>query len=332
MMEEQPTRNLALELVRVTEAAAMAAGRHMGKGNKEAGDQAAVDAMRTMLRRVDIDGMVVIGEGEKDKAPMLYNGEKLGTGNGPEVDIAVDPIDGTRLLAYGRSNSISTVALAERGSMYDPGPLVYMYKIAVGPEAKGQIDVEAPIPDILKAVARAKGYDVDDLTVIMLDRERHDDFARQIREAGARIRFITDGDVSGAMMTCRPESGIDVLIGIGGTPEGVLAACALKCMGGEIVGKLHPRNPEEARAAREMGYDLDRVLDTEDLVGGEEIFFAITGITDGELVEGVQYSGTGCSTHSLVMRSKTGTVREIIGTHRWDKLMAFSEIQYDRIG
>jgi fructose-1,6-bisphosphatase II len=207
-----------------------------------------------------------------------------------------------------------------------------MYKIAVGPEAKGKIDVEAPIPDILKAVARAKGYDVDDLTVIMLDRERHDDFAKQIREAGARIRFITDGDVSGAMMTCRPESGIDILIGIGGTPEGVLAASALKCMGGEIVGKLHPRNPEEAREAREMGYDLDRVLNTDDLVSGEEIFFAITGITDGELVEGVQYSGTGCTTHSLVMRSKSGTVREIIGTHRWDKLMAFSEIQYDRIG
>jgi fructose-1,6-bisphosphatase II len=332
MIDEQPTRNLALELVRVTEAAAMAAGRYMGKGDKEAGDQAAVDAMRTLLSRVDIDGIVVIGEGEKDRAPMLYNGEKLGTGKGPEVDIAVDPVDGTRLLAYGRTNSISTVALAERGAMFNPGPLVYMNKIAVGPEAKDKIDIDAPIADNLKAVAKAKGYDVDDLTVVMLDRPRHEEFARQIREAGARIRFITDGDVSGAMMACRPESGIDVLIGIGGTPEGVLAAAALKCMGGQILGKLHPRNPKEAEEARQMGYDLDRVLTTDDLCSGEEIFFALTGITDGELVEGVQYTGAGCTTHSLVMRSKTGTVREIIGTHRWDKLMAFSEIQYDRIG
>jgi fructose-1,6-bisphosphatase II len=210
--------------------------------------------------------------------------------------------------------------------------LVYMQKLAVGPEAKDTIDIDAPISDNLSAVAREKGYDIDDLTVVMLDRPRHEDFARQIREAGARIRFITDGDVSGAIMTCRPESGIDVLIGIGGTPEGVLAAAAMKCMGGQILGKLHARNPKEEEQARQMGYDLDRVLDTDDLCSGEEIFFAITGITDGELVQGVQYTGTGCTTHSLVMRSKTGTVREIIGTHRWDKLMAFSEIQYDRIG
>jgi fructose-1,6-bisphosphatase II len=328
-MKEQPSRNLALELARVTEAAALAAARFMGRGDKAAGDQAAVDAMRLVLNTIEMDGVVVVGEGEKDEAPMLYNGEKLGTGESPQVDIAVDPVDGTRLLAQGRANSISTVALAERGSMFDPGPIVYMHKIAVGPEAKGQIDIDAPITDNIKAVARAKGADVDDLTVVILDRPRHQKFIDEIRQSSARIRLITDGDVSGALMTAWPESGIDLLIGIGGTPEGVLAACALKCMEGEIQGRLYPRNEEEASLARELGYDLEKVLTIDDLVSSDEVFFSVTGITDGELVEGVKFFGTGGRTHSLVMRSQSGTVREITATHRWEKLMEYSLIPYD---
>ncbi len=328
-MKEQPSRNLALELARVTEAAALAAARHMGRGDKEAGDQAAVDAMRLVLNSIEMDGVVVVGEGEKDEAPMLYNGEKLGAGESPQVDIAVDPVDGTRLLAQGRANSISTVALAERGSMFDPGPIVYMHKIAVGPEAKGKIDIDASITDNIKVVARAKDADVDDLTVVILDRDRHQGFIDEIRQTGARIRLITDGDVSGALMTAWPESGIDLLIGIGGTPEGVLAACALKCMGGEIQGRLYPRNEEEASLARELGYDLEEVLTIDDLVNGDDIFFSVTGITDGELVEGVKFFGTGARTHSLVMRSRSGTVREITATHQWEKLMAYSKIPYD---
>jgi fructose-1,6-bisphosphatase II len=331
-MSETPSRNLALDLVRVTEAAALAAGRWMGRGQKEAGDQAAVDAMRVVLNSIDIDGVVVIGEGEKDEAPMLFNGERLGNGRGPKVDVAVDPVEGTRLLAQGRPNSVATVALAERGSMFSPGPIVYMHKIAVGPEAKGHIDITAPIVVNLNAVARAKGADVDDLTVIILDRGRHTELIEEVRKTGARIRLITDGDVAGALMTAWPEAGIDMLVGIGGTPEGVLAACALKCMNGEIQGKLYPRNEQEVNLAREMGYDLDKVLDIDDLVGSDDAFFAITGITDGELVGGVKYFGAGASTHSLVMRARTGTVREIRATHRWDQLMAVSEIQYDRIG
>jgi fructose-1,6-bisphosphatase II len=301
----------------------------MGRGDKKAGDQAAVDAMRLVLNSIEMDGVVVVGEGEKDEAPMLFNGEILGTGVSPQVDIAVDPIDGTRLLAQGRANSIATVALAERGSMFDPGPMVYMHKIAVGPEAKGKIDIDAPITDNLKAVARAKDADVDDLTVVILDRPRHQEFINEIRRSGARIRLITDGDVSGALMTAWPESGIDLLIGIGGTPEGVLAASALKCMEGEIQGRLYPRNKEEASLAREMGYDLEKVLTIDDLVGGDEVFFSVTGITDGELVEGVKFFGTGARTHSLVMRAQSGTVREITSTHRWEKLMAYSLIPYD---
>ncbi len=327
---DQPSRNLALDLVRVTEAAAMAAGRHMGRGDKEGGDAAAVDAMRFMLSSVDIDGVVVIGEGEKDEAPMLFNGEMLGTGNGPKVDIAVDPIDGTRLLALGRANSIATVGVAERGSMFDPGPFVYMYKMVVGPSATGHIDIEAPVTDNLRAVAGAKGADIDDLTIVILDRPRHEEMIHEIREAGARIRLITDGDVAGAIMAARPDTGIDMLIGIGGTPEGVLAACALTCLGGEIQGRLHPRNREEAQVGRERGYDLERVLTTEDLVDSEDVFFSVTGITDGELVKGVKYYGTGATTHSLVMRAKSGTVREILAEHRWEKLMEYSDIEYDR--
>lgn len=313
----------------MTEAAALAAGRHMGRGDKESGDQAAVDAMRVVLNSVDIDGIIVIGEGEKDEAPMLYNGERLGTGNGPAVDIAVDPIDGTRLLALGKANSIVTVAVSERGTMFNPGPIVYMNKIAVGPAAKGHIDLDAPVSDNLASVARAKNADVDDLTVVILDRPRHETLIEEIRQAGARIRLITDGDVAGALMAARPGSGIDVLLGIGGTPEGVLAASALRCMGGEIQARLYPRNEEEANLAREQGYDLDRKLSTEELNSGQEVFFAVTGITDGELVDGVKYTGPGATTHSLVMRSRSGTVREIISSHRWDKLMRYSQIQYD---
>ena len=301
----------------------------MGRGDKISGDQAAVDGMRVVLNSVDIDGVIVIGEGEKDEAPMLFNGERLGTGNGPKVDIAVDPIDGTRLLALGKANSIATVALSERGTMFNPGPLVYMNKIAVGPAAKGHIDLDAPVGDNLKAIAKAKNADVDDLTVVILERPRHEAIIEDIRKAGARIRLITDGDVAGALMTARPESGIDVLLGIGGTPEGVLAAAALKCMGGEIQARLYPRNEEEANLAREQGYDLDKKLGIDDLDSGKEIFFAVTGITDGELVEGVKYTGRGATTHSLVMRSRSGTVREIVSTHRWDKLMRYSQIEYD---
>jgi fructose-1,6-bisphosphatase II len=274
----------------------------------------------------------VIGEGEKDEAPMLFNGEHLGSGDGPELDIAVDPVEGTRLLAQGRPNSVATIALAERGSMFNPGPIFYMDKIAVGEVGRGHIDLDAPIADNIKAIARAKGSDVDDLTVIILERERHVELINQVRQTGARIRLITDGDVAGAIMTTRPETGIDMLVGVGGTPEGVLAACAIKCMGGEIQGRLYPRNDKEARQAAEQGYELGRILTTDDLVSGEDIFFSITGITDGELVEGVKYFANGARTHSIVMRSKTRTVRDIVANHHWEALMEVSEVQYDKLG
>lgn len=328
-MTEQPERNLALELVRVTEAAALAAGRFMGRGDKEGGDRAAVDAMRLVLNSVDMDGIIVIGEGEKDKAPMLFNGEVLGTGGEPRVDIAVDPIDGTRLLALGRANSLSTVALSDRGTMFNPGPFVYMDKIAVGPGAKGAIDIEVSPAVNLRSIARSLGKAIQDLTVTVLDRPRHEKLIAEIRKAGARIRHITDGDVAGALMTAWPDSGIDVLMGIGGTPEGVISACALKCMGGEIQGKLYPRDEAEAQRGREIGYDLDRVYSIDDLVRCDNVFFAATGITDGEFLDGVKYYGDGARTHSLVMRSKSGTVREIIARHKWDKLMQISQVKYD---
>lgn len=328
-MNDKPERNLALELVRVTEAAALAAGRFMGRGDKEGGDKAAVDAMRLVLNSVEMEGIVVIGEGEKDEAPMLYNGEKLGTGHAPQVDIAVDPIDGTRLLALGRANSLATVALADQGTMFDPGPIVYMDKIAVGPEGKGAIDIEVSPLVNLRSVARAVGKAIQDLTVMVLDRPRHEKLIAEIRKAGARIRLITDGDVAGALMTAWPDSGIDLLMGVGGTPEGVISACALKCMGGEIQGKLYPRNDDEANKARDLGYNLGQVLTTDDLVKSDNVFFAATGITDGELLDGVKYYGGGARTHSLVMRSRSGTVREIIARHKWDKLMQISQIKFD---
>ncbi len=323
-----PSRNLALELVRVTEAAAMAAGRWMGRGDRKAADQAAVDAMRHMLSSIEMDGVVVIGEGEKDEAPMLYNGERVGTGRPPELDLAVDPIDGTRPLANGQPNAIATIAAAPRGTLFDPGPFVYMNKIAVGPEARGVIDIEAPVEVNLKRIAKAKGKAVEDLTVVILDRPRHAELIAEVRRLGARIRLIPDGDVAGALMTAWPGSGIDVLLGIGGTPEGVIAACALRAMGGEIQGKLYARNEDELRRGREMGYDFDRVLTMDDLVASDDVFFAVTGITRGELLDGVQYLGDRVRTHSLVVRGKTGTVREIIAHHRLEKLRAIAGGRY----
>ena len=325
---QDPTRNLALELARVTEAAALAAGRFMGRGDKEAADQAAVNAMRIVLQTVDMQGVIVIGEGEKDNAPMLYNGEMVGNGSGPEVDVAVDPIDGTRPLAFGRTNSLATVAIAPRGTMFDPGPFVYMNKLAVGPEAKGRINIEMSITDNLKAIAKAKKKDVEDLTTIILDRDRHKEMIAEIRKAGARIRLIPDGDVAAALMTAWPDSGVDVLIGVGGTPEGVIAACALRAMGGEIQGKLYARDEDELRRGRDAGYDFDKILTMDDLVSSEDVFFAATGITDGELLKGVRYQGTGASTDSLVVRGLTGTVRQINATHRIDKLRQLSAVKY----
>ncbi len=327
-MGSDPTRNLALELARVTEAAALASGRFMGRGDKEGADQAAVNAMRIVLQTVDMNGVIVIGEGEKDNAPMLYNGENVGNGSAPDVDVAVDPIDGTRPLAFGRSNSLATVAIAPRGTMFNPGPFVYMNKIAVGPEAKGIINIEMSITENLKAIAKAKRKDVEDLTTIVLDRDRHMDVIAEIRRAGARIRQIPDGDVAAALMTAWPDSGVDVLIGVGGTPEGVIAACALRAMGGEIQGKLYARDEDEFRRGRDAGYDFDKVLTMDDLVSSEDVFFAATGITDGELLQGVRYFGDGASTDSLVVRGLTGTVRQISATHRIDKLRHLSAVKY----
>ncbi len=328
-MPEQPDRNLALELVRVTEAAALAAGRWMGRGEKIAADQAAVDAMRQVLNTVAMDGVIVIGEGEKDEAPMLYNGERLGDGRPPQVDIAVDPIDGTSLTARGGSGALCVVALAERGSMFAPGSLVYMDKIAVGPDARDAIDINAPPAVNLARIAAAKGRDVNDLTVMILDRPRHTELIAAVRRAGARIRLISDGDVSGAISAAMGDTGIDVLMGIGGSPEAVITAAALKCLGGAIQCKLWPRDARERQYAVENGYDLERVLTTDDLVRSDNVFFAATGITRGELLDGVQYFGGGARTSSIVMRSKSGTIRHVIATHRLDKLMQFSVIKFD---
>ena len=323
-----PTRNLALELVRVTEAAALAAGRFMGRGDKEGADGAAVNAMRIVLQTVDMNGVIIIGEGEKDNAPMLYNGENVGNGSAPDVDVAVDPIEGTRPLAFGRSNSIATVAIAPRGTMFDPGPFVYMNKLAVGPEAMGVIDIEKSITENLREIAKAKHKDVKDLTTIILDRDRHKEMIAEIRAAGARIRLIPDGDVAAALMTAWPDSGVDVLLGVGGTPEGVIAACALRAMGGEIQGKLYARDEDELRRGREAGFDFEKVLTMDDLVSTEDVFFAATGITDGELLQGVRYFGDSASTDSLVVRGLTGTVRQISATHRIDKLRQFAAVKY----
>jgi fructose-1,6-bisphosphatase II len=327
-VNEKPDRNLALELARVTEAAAMAAGRWLGRGEKEDSDQAAVDAMRLMLDTVSMDGVVVIGEGEKDHAPMLYNGEKVGDGTGPPVDVAVDPIDGTRLLSKGMGNALSVVAVAERGTMFDPGPAVYMDKIAVGPEAAEAIDIEAGPEENVRRVAKAKGMRPEEVAVVVLDRDRHEDLVNEIRSAGARVRFITDGDVAGAIQAALPEGRADLLMGIGGTPEGVVAACALKCLGGAMQGRLYPRNEDERRALLDAGYKLDQVLTIDDLVSGDDAFFAATGITDGALLRGVRYRKDRAETHSVVMRSRSGTVRFIEARHQLEKLMRFSRVAY----
>ena len=325
---DKPDRNLALDIVRVTEAAALAASRWMGRGDKEGADGAAVDAMRLVLGTVAMDGVVIIGEGEKDEAPMLYNGERIGDGTPPAVDIAVDPVDGTTLTAKGRGNAVSVIALSEQGSMFDPGPCVYMEKIAVGPECKGAIDINATVAENLASVAKAKGEDVRDVTAVILERDRHDDLIAEVRATGARIRLIPDGDVAGAISTAWPDSGADILFGIGGTPEGVIAAAALKCMGGELQGKLWPRNDGERQAALDAGYDLDRVLTTDILCGGDNCFFAATGITDGELLKGVHFDRNGATTQSLVMRSKSGTVRLINARHQGEKLRGLGAIGF----
>lgn len=318
-----PDRNLAMELVRTTEAAAMAASRWMGRGDKNGADGAAVEAMRKMLASVSMDGVIVIGEGEKDEAPMLYNGERVGNGELPLVDVAVDPIDGTTLTSLGRGNAIAVIAVAEKNTMFDPGPCVYMEKIAVGPEGAGAIDITASASANLRWLAKATGRSVRDLTAVILDRDRHTDLIKEVRSTGARIRLIPDGDVAGAISTAWPDSGADILFGIGGTPEGVIAAAALKCVGGALQGKLWPRNDEERHALIAAGFDLDRVLTADDLVAGDDIFVSATGVTDGSLLKGVLFTDHGAVTDSIVMRSRSGTTRRIQAVHRSHKLARF---------
>jgi fructose-1,6-bisphosphatase II len=321
----RPDRNLALELVRVTEAAALAAARLIGRGDKEGADQAAVDAMRHVLDGISMDGVVVIGEGEKDEAPMLYNGERIGDGTAPAVDIAVDPLEGTRLTALGMPSALTVIALAERGAMFDPGPCVYMEKLAGGPEIADLLDIERPLPETLKLIAARKGVDIRDVMVVTLDRPRHEEQIRVVREAGARVRLILDGDVSASLLAVSENNAVDVLWGIGGTPEGVISAAAIKCLGGELLGKLWPRDDAERAAALDAGYDLDRVLTANDLVTGDDVFFSATGVTDGDVLQGVRYPGGGAATtESLVMRTRSGTVRRIAARHDRDKLRAIN--------
>lgn len=326
---EAPDRNLAMELVRVTEAAAMAGGRWTGRGDKNSGDGAAVDAMRKLIGTVSMRGVVVIGEGEKDEAPMLFNGEEVGNGNGPECDVAVDPIDGTTLLSKGMPNALAVLAVAERGAMFDPSAVFYMEKLAVGPEAADVVDISAPVAENVRRVAKAKHIDVSDVTVCILDRPRHEKLVSEVREAGARIQFISDGDVAGAIAAARPDSGVDMLMGIGGTPEGIITASALKCMDGEIQTRLWPKDDTERQQVIDAGHDVDRVLTTSDLVRGDNVFFCATGITDGALLKGVHYRANRCSTQSIVMRSKSGTVRVIEGSHRLAKLREYSNVDLD---
>ncbi|MBB6344978.1 class II fructose-bisphosphatase [Nonomuraea muscovyensis] len=327
--ERAPDRNLALELVRVTEAAAMAAARWVGRGDKNGADGAAVNAMRQLINTVSMNGVVVIGEGEKDDAPMLFNGERVGDGTGAECDVAVDPIDGTRLTALGMPDAISVIAVSERGSMYDPSAVFYMEKLVTGPEAADVVDIEAPVAVNINAVARAKACSASDVTVVILDRPRHEQLVKEIRETGARIKFITDGDVAGAIMAARQGTGIDLMLGIGGTPEGIVAACALKCLGGVIQGKLWPRDDAERAKAIEAGHDLSQVLTTNDLVRSDDVFFAASGITQGELMQGVRFSRGVAMTSSLVMRGRSGTIRRVDSEHQLWKLRAYSAINFD---
>jgi len=330
MNEARPDRNLAMELVRATEAAALAAGRWVGRGDKIAADGAAVDSMRYMLDKVSMNGVVVIGEGEKDEAPMLFNGEQVGNGEGPDVDIAVDPIDGTRLTAVGQPNALSVLAVAERGSMFFPGAAVYMEKIATGPQAAGVIDIEATPQDNVRAVAKAKGVEATDISVVILDRPRHEDLISQVHSTGARVFLIRDGDVAPAIATSRGYSGVDMVMGIGGTPEGVVAAAALKCLGGDIQGRLWPRNDEERQKLVDAGYVIERPLSISDLVSGDDVFFAATGITDGALLKGVIYDDMGAVTYSMVARSRSGTLRFIEARHNFDKLRIFTGKDFSR--
>ncbi|MFL9656453.1 class II fructose-bisphosphatase [Streptomyces sp. PB17] len=327
---EAPDRNLAMELVRVTEAAAMAAGRWVGRGDKNGADGAAVRAMRTLVHTVSMNGVVVIGEGEKDEAPMLFNGERVGDGTGAEVDIAVDPIDGTTLTANGMTNAIAVLAAAERGSMFDPSAVFYMDKLVTGPEAADFVDINAPVAVNIRRIAKAKRRTPEDVTVVILDRPRHQGLIKEVRETGARIKLISDGDVAGSILALREGTGIDLLLGIGGTPEGIISACAVKCLGGTIQGKLWPKDDEERQRAVDAGHDLDRVLTTDDLVSGDNVFFVATGITDGELLRGVRYRSETATTDSIVMRSKSGTVRRIDSEHRLSKLRAYSAVDFDR--
>lgn len=322
MAKTLPSRNLALELVRVTETAAIAASSWVGRGNKDGADQAAVDAMRKMISTVSMKGVVVIGEGEKDNAPMLYNGEEVGDGTGSPADVAVDPVDGTTLTAKGMNNAISVIALASRGAMFDPSAVFYMEKLVTGPEAADVIDITAPVKVNLQKVAKAKHVDISSLTVVVLDRPRHDQLVKEIREAGARIKFITDGDVAGAVEAARSNTGIDLLMGIGGTPEGIIAACAMKCLGGAIQGRLHPRSDEERAKAIAQGLDLNQILTTDDLVEGDDVFFAATGITDGELLRGVRYGEHHITSNSIVMRGRTKTVRIIETEHPFSSILS----------
>ncbi|MBA2769449.1 MAG: class II fructose-bisphosphatase [Sporichthyaceae bacterium] len=326
---EAPSRNLALELVRVTEAAAMAAGRWVGRGDKNGADAAAVNAMRQLIHTVSMSGVVVIGEGEKDEAPMLFNGERVGDGQGPECDVAVDPIDGTRLTALGMGNALSVMAVSPRGSMFDPSAVFYMEKLATGADAAAVVDIRLPVAENVRRVARAKKESPSDVTVVILDRPRHEAMVEEIRATGARIKFITDGDVAGAIMAARDGTGIDLLVGIGGTPEGIIAACAIKTLGGVIQGRLWPKDDDERQKALDAGHDLSRVLVTDELVTGEDVFFVATGITDGELLRGVRYSAGSVRTHSIVMRSRSGTIRLIESEHSLDKLRAYATVNFD---
>jgi fructose-1,6-bisphosphatase II len=328
---DAPDRNLALELVRVTEAAAMAAGRWVGRGDKNGADGVAVNAMRVLISTVGMNGVVVIGEGEKDNAPMLYNGEHVGDGSGPECDVAVDPIDGTTLTAKGMTNAISVLAVSPRGSMFDPSAVFYMEKLVTGPEAADAVDIRYPVAENIHQVAKAKGSTPEDVTVVILDRPRHEQLVKDIRATGARIKFITDGDVAGAIMAARADTGIDLLMGVGGTPEGIIAACAMKCMDGVIQARLWPTDDEERQRAIDAGHNLDAdaILTTDDLVTGDDCFFVATGITDGELMKGVRYRAGGATTHSLVMRSRSGTIRSITSEHRLQKLRSYSAIDFE---
>ncbi|MFF0867340.1 class II fructose-bisphosphatase [Nonomuraea sp. NPDC003560] len=330
--EHAPDRNLAMELVRVTEAAAMAAARWVGRGDKNGADGAAVNAMRQLINTVSMNGVVVIGEGEKDHAPMLYNGERVGDGSGPDCDVAVDPIDGTRLTALGMPDAVSVIAVSERGSMYDPSAVFYMEKLVTGPEAADVVNIEASVADNVNAVARAKHCSPSDVTVVVLDRPRHEKLVKEIRETGARIKFIVDGDVAGAIMAARAGTGIDLMLGIGGTPEGIVAACALKCLGGVIQGRLWPRDDAERAKAVDAGHDLSQVLTTNDLVRSDDVFFAATGITQGELMQGVRFRSGAAVTSSLVMRGRSGTIRKIESEHQLWKLRAYSAINFDTAG